>query len=62
MPDPRSLTNPAIEHWSRSSLATGEAIGDPAALGDFLPYWIMLDDGCLGTLPVGLRDPEWREL
>jgi hypothetical protein len=61
-PRPSVLTNPAIEDWSRSSLATGEAIGDPAALSDYLPYWIMLDGRCLFTLAVGLRDPGWREL
>jgi GNAT superfamily N-acetyltransferase len=51
----------AIEDWSRLSLAQGERIGDPADLGDYFPYWIMLDGRCLGTLAVALRDPGWGE-
>ncbi|WP_373509022.1 hypothetical protein [Thiocapsa sp.] len=38
IPDPWSLTDKAIEDWSRLSLALGERIGDPADLGDYLPY------------------------
>jgi GNAT superfamily N-acetyltransferase len=55
------LTDKAIEDWSRLSLAQGERIGDPADLGDYFPYWIMLDGRCLGTLAVALRDPGWGE-
>jgi GNAT superfamily N-acetyltransferase len=51
----------AIEDWSRLSLAQGERIGDPADLGDYLPYWIMLDGRCVDTLAVALRDPGWGE-
>lgn len=61
IPDPGWLTDPAIEDWSRLSLARGEAIGDPVDLGEYLPHWIMLDRRCLGTLAVALRDPGWGE-
>lgn len=61
IPDPWSLTDEAIEDWSRLSLARGERIGDPADLSDYLPYWIMRDGRCLGTLAVALRDSGWGE-
>jgi GNAT superfamily N-acetyltransferase len=60
-PDPRSMTDAAIWDWSRRGLASGERLGDPAELGDYFPYWLVIDGSCVGSLALALQDPGWGE-
>ncbi len=61
VPDPRSLTEAAIQDWSRRGLASGERLGDPAELGYYHPYWLMIDGSFVGSLALALWDPGWGE-
>lgn len=61
VPDPRSLTEATIQDWSRRGLASGERLGDPAELGDYHPYWLMIDGSCVGSVALALWDPGWGE-
>lgn len=54
-PDPRSLSDEAILDWARRGLTSDEAPGDPADLGDYLPYWVVIDGRTLGTVALSIR-------
>lgn len=54
-PDPRSLSDEAILDWARRGLTSAEAPGDPADLGDYLPYWVVIDGRTLGTVALSIR-------
>ena len=54
-PDPRSLSDEAIVDWARLGLTSAEVPGDPADLGDHLPYWVVIDGRTLGTVALSAR-------
>lgn len=60
-PDPRGLSDAAIQEGAALALAPGERLGDPADLDAYLPYWLVCDGQVLGTVALALRESGWDE-
>ena len=59
-PDPRALSDPAIENWARRGLTAGEQVEDPIGMTLYRPFWIIADGEPVGTVAAMLQDTGWN--